>query len=131
MVLLEILIYLLGISTGLSFLLTSFETKLLYMSMYGIFTGGYNSLCPVVLADLFGTETLDKSFGLMMLIIGIADAVSTPSLGWLFDITGNYNMSFIVTGAVFTFGGVLMLMPRILLFKKRLTICMHEDIPMA
>ncbi|XP_045178282.2 monocarboxylate transporter 12-like isoform X2 [Mercenaria mercenaria] len=81
MVLLEILTFLLGISTGLSFLFISFETKLLYMSMYGIFTGGYNSLRRIVLADIFGMEMLDKSFGLMMLIIAIADAVSTPSLG--------------------------------------------------
>ncbi|XP_045178828.2 monocarboxylate transporter 12-like [Mercenaria mercenaria] len=119
MVLLEIILLLAGVSTGLSVLLTSFELKIIYTSLYGFLVGGYVTLCTVVLADLFGAEIIAKSFGLLMFFIGVSGFISTPLGGLLFDMTGKYDATFVVAGVEFIIAAFLLLLLKILSNKKR------------
>ncbi|XP_060587816.1 monocarboxylate transporter 13-like [Ruditapes philippinarum] len=114
MILLEIILVLAGVSTGLSFLLTTFELKLIYTSLYGFLVGGYVTLCTVVLADLFGADLIAKSFGLLMFFIGVSGFISTPIGGLLFDLTGNYHATFVVAGGEFLIAAFLLLLLKLL-----------------
>jgi hypothetical protein len=42
------------------------------------FSGGYVVLCPVVLADLFGTDLIAQSLGLWMFACGLAGSIASP-----------------------------------------------------
>ncbi|XP_053404599.1 monocarboxylate transporter 14-like [Mercenaria mercenaria] len=109
MVMLDIVIFLAGIITGLSPLLTTFQSKLIYPCLYGVMIGGYVTLCPVVLADLFGTEMIAQSFGMWLFACGLAGTISSPIGGWLYDTTNNYDITFVIAGAEFLLAGLLFL----------------------
>jgi hypothetical protein len=51
--------------------------------------GGYVTLCPVVLADLFGTEMIAQSFGMWLFACGLAGTISSP-IGGIFIISKLY-----------------------------------------
>lgn len=114
LVMLEVILFLAGLSTGVSFLLTTFELKLIYTCMYGFFVGGYMTLMLVVLADLFGADMIAKSVGLVMFFAGISGFISTPLGGFLFDKTGNYHVTFIVAGVDFIIAALLLLLLKVL-----------------
>jgi hypothetical protein len=52
------------------------------------FSGGYVVLCPVVLADLFGTDLIAQSLGLWMFACGLAGSIASP--------VGGITLSFII-----------------------------------
>ncbi|XP_053386530.1 monocarboxylate transporter 12-like [Mercenaria mercenaria] len=119
MVLKEIILLMAGVSTGLSILLTSFELKIIYTSLFGFLVGGYVTLRPVVLADLFGTEVIAKSYGLLMFFVGVSGFISTPLGGLLFDMTADYDATFVVAGVAFIIAAFLLLLLKILSNRKR------------
>ena len=43
-----------------------------------VFSGGYVVLCPVVLADLFGTDLIAQSMGLWLFACGLAGSIASP-----------------------------------------------------
>ncbi|KAL4217178.1 hypothetical protein ACF0H5_023632 [Mactra antiquata] len=113
MILSEVLLVLTGIITGLSPLVTTFDTKMIYTCLFGVLIGGYITLYGVLLVDLFGEDMISKSFGLVMFSVGISGFISTPIGGLLFDVTGNYNISFIVSGIEFVLGGLFLLLCKV------------------
>ncbi|XP_060582252.1 monocarboxylate transporter 12-like [Ruditapes philippinarum] len=117
--LLKLLLLLAGLSTAVSPLFTTFTTKLLYACIYGFLVGGYVVLCPVVLADLFGTELIAQSLGLWMFACGLAGSIASPVGGFLYDVTGSYDTTFFVAGLEFVIGGLLLFIPRCLARSKR------------
>ncbi|XP_052760857.1 monocarboxylate transporter 12-like isoform X2 [Mya arenaria] len=78
--------------------LPTFETKLCSTAAIGVFLGGFVMLFAVVLADMFGDDVISRSIGLAYFTVGIACFVAVPKGGWLFDVTGNYQMTFLVAG---------------------------------
>lgn len=119
MVMLDIVIILAGIITGLSPLLKTFEAKMIYPCLYGIMIGGYVTLCPVVLADLFGTEKIAQSFGMWLFACGLAGTISSPIGGKIYDTTNNYDITFVIAGAEFLLAGLLFLCSTCVSRKKK------------
>ncbi|WAR15242.1 MOT12-like protein [Mya arenaria] len=78
--------------------LPTFETKLCSTAAIGIFLGGFVMLFAVVLTDMFGDDVISRSIGLAYFTEGIACFVAVPKGGWLFDVTGNYQVTFLVAG---------------------------------
>ncbi|KAL4217177.1 hypothetical protein ACF0H5_023631 [Mactra antiquata] len=113
MILSELLLVMSGVSTALSPLLTSFNTKMIYTCSFGFCIGGYITLYGVLLVDLFGEEMISKSFGLVMFSVGVSGCIATPLGGLLFDYTGSYNISFIIAGGEFVLSGVILLLCKI------------------
>ncbi|XP_045199693.2 monocarboxylate transporter 14-like [Mercenaria mercenaria] len=116
---LKIVLLMTGLSTAVSPLFTTFGTKLLYACIYGFLVGGYVVLCPVVLADLFGTDLIAQSFGLWLFACGLAGSIASPIGGWLFDMTGTYDTTFLVAGIEFVVGGLLLFIPKCMVNAKR------------
>ncbi|XP_049540360.1 uncharacterized protein LOC125954255 [Anopheles darlingi] len=73
---------------------------------YGLCLGSWYLLVPVLLADLFGTERISSSYGLVRMFQSIG-AISVPPLaGLLRDVSGGYEICFYCMGVCMVLGSV-------------------------
>lgn len=95
------------------------NARTLYMlgsasAMYGLCLGSWYLLMPVLLADLFGTERISSSYGLVRMFQSVG-AISVPPLaGFLRDLTGGYEICFYCMGTIMVLGSVPLLVSAML-----------------
>ncbi|XP_013408764.1 monocarboxylate transporter 12-like [Lingula anatina] len=91
-----------GVITGGSFLANDiYWLQMTYSGCYGFMIGIFISLESVVLRDLISLENLTKGYGLAIFVgYGIGSLVATSFTGWIFDVTQNYDNSFLVSGGI-------------------------------
>jgi len=81
-------------------LLSSFATSTAAIYVVAAFIGiGYGGgivSVPVVAGSCFGLSSLGKIFGLIMLFNAIGGTVGPILAGYLFDVTGSYQWSFLI-----------------------------------
>jgi MFS family permease len=78
----------------------------LFIFLFGVGFGGTVPLMPAIRAEYFGRAALGKIQGFMNPVMMFAGAVGPIFAGYVFDTTGSYRISFMVTG-VFTFCAVI------------------------
>ena len=78
--------------------------------LYGIGLGGNMVLPDILWADYFGRRSLGRIRGMGLLISQFLAAIGPPFFGFLFDLTGSYNVSFAIFGAVLVTSAMLSLM---------------------
>lgn len=61
----------------------------------------------IALVDMFGTDSLANSYGIVMLCGGASTLVGTPMVGCLKVYLGTYYHAFLVTASIFIGSGVL------------------------
>ncbi|XP_043585209.1 uncharacterized protein LOC122568944 [Bombus pyrosoma] len=89
---------------------------------FGLFIGANYSLTSIILVELITLERFTNAYGLLLLVQGVANLMGPPLAGWLYDITGTYDLSFYLAGFFIALSGVLLLaMPLISLYRK----CLH------
>ncbi|KAL4221435.1 solute carrier 16 [Mactra antiquata] len=108
LMLLVFLMMISGILTGLSPLMVTMVTKIIYCCMFGVLIGGFVSIYPVVLTDIFGDKMFAKSYGFVLTSFGLGVVSGTPigGYGWLAVFSG-FCVSFIVDGVNFSYGILL------------------------
>ncbi|XP_048246380.1 monocarboxylate transporter 14-like [Haliotis rufescens] len=67
-------------------------------------------LQAVAVADTIGVNKLSEGFGYLICFQGIVVFLGSPMAGWLYDLTGNYGMTFYVAGGLFILGGAIILL---------------------
>ncbi|XP_062561029.1 uncharacterized protein LOC134225183 [Armigeres subalbatus] len=73
---------------------------------YGLCLGSWYLLMPVLLADLFGTDRISSSYGLVRMFQSIG-AISVPPLaGLLRDLSGGYEICFYCMGVCMVLGSI-------------------------
>ncbi|KAI8513431.1 hypothetical protein Bbelb_100700 [Branchiostoma belcheri] len=72
----------------------------LYMAFYGVFSGVFHSLIAVLVREYTGVARLFNGIGWTLLAGGTAYLLGAPIAGWLYDATGNYNISFFSAGSI-------------------------------
>ncbi|XP_055855454.1 uncharacterized protein LOC129918767 [Episyrphus balteatus] len=78
-------------------------------AVYGLCLGCWYVLMPVLLADIFGTDRISSSYGLVRMFQSIG-AISVPPLaGFLRDLSGSYDICFYCMGACMIMGCVPLL----------------------
>lgn len=83
-------------------------------AMYGLCLGSWYLLMPVLLADMFGTERISSSYGLMRMFQSVG-AISVPPLaGFMRDLTGGYEICFYCMGTCMVLGSVPLLVSAML-----------------
>lgn len=83
-------------------------------AMYGLCLGSWYLLMPVLLADLFGTERIASSYGLIRMFQSVG-AISVPPLaGFMRDLTGGYEICFYCMGTCMVLGSVPLLVSAML-----------------
>ncbi|XP_046341534.2 monocarboxylate transporter 14-like [Haliotis rufescens] len=90
--------------------LLSFQTLMAYSVFFGTFLGVWLYLQAVAVADTIGVNKLSEGFGYLICFQGIVVFLGSPMAGWLYDLTGNYGMSFYVAGGLFILGGAIILL---------------------
>ena len=108
-----------GVFSAISPSFSSYGLLMLYACIYGITMGGECSLTPVICSDVAGKSNLAETYGMLQTLCGIGGVCGAPLSGWLFEVTGGYSVSFILTGVFITLSG-LVLFP--LKCQKRLSI---------
>lgn len=69
---------------------------------------------PVLLADLFGTERISSSYGLVRMFQSVG-AISVPPLaGFMKDLTGGYEICFYCMGTCMVLGSVPLIVSAVL-----------------
>lgn len=58
-----------------------YASQVVYCAIFGVTSGAYIGLTPVVLVDLLGLDKLTNAFGLLMLFQGIASVIGPPITG--------------------------------------------------
>lgn len=89
-----------------------FPYILIHMRTYFIFPvffGCWYLLIPVLLADLFGTERISSSIGLVRMFQSIMAITVPPTAGLLRDIYGSYDICFYTMGTFMVVGSLPLL----------------------
>ncbi|CAH1779659.1 unnamed protein product [Owenia fusiformis] len=71
-----------------------------YAVLIGIFGGTFMALLAVVLVDLLGMDALAPAMGIGMMFVGLGYLGGPMIVGILQDVTGTYDVSFIVVGVL-------------------------------
>ncbi|ALC42142.1 Sln, partial [Drosophila busckii] len=96
------------LGAGLAVLTIPFAKTLILVGLsaavYGLCLGSWYVLMPVLLADVFGTDRISSSYGLVRMFQSIG-AISVPPLaGLLRDISGDYEICFYCMGSCMVLG---------------------------
>ena len=77
-------------------------------------------MANIALVDLYGVDKLPRTKGLFNVFNAVAGFLATPTTGWIFDVTGNYNLPFLVVGVMATVGGAMALAVFVINRRQRL-----------
>ncbi|ELU17411.1 hypothetical protein CAPTEDRAFT_225743 [Capitella teleta] len=89
-------------------LFTTYPLMVLYSVMFGSFTGSWASLFPVILVDLLGIDSIERSLGQCLAAGSIAFLLASPISGLIIEGTGgNFDTPFIVMGSAEAVGGLV------------------------
>ena len=91
---------------GMSYSITYWQF-MVCCSLYGFYTGAIFVLLPLSLVDMFSTELLTLSYGIIQFFNGISVLFGPPLFGWIKMLWGTYELVFIVTGAIYLVGGLV------------------------
>jgi MFS family permease len=101
-----------GIGLGLAIMTDNLFCLYAGFFLYGIGLGGNMVLPDILWAHYFGRRSLGKVRGLGLLISQTVAAMGPPFFGFLFDLTGAYDLSFVLFGAALITSAFLSLMLR-------------------
>jgi MFS family permease len=73
--------------------------------LWGMSAGGMGTIQTPIIAELFGVKSLGAIFGVCGMGVMIGGSIGPVITGFLFDLTGNYQIAFIVC-AFFALAGV-------------------------
>jgi MFS family permease len=65
----------------------------LFIVFWGFFECGVIALQPVLVASLFNKEVIGKMLGIFTIFSVLPQMFGSPFMGYVFDITGNYNLA--------------------------------------
>ena len=99
---------------GLSVLLlvtsSSREFLLVYAVAHGLTMGGFMPLMNIALAQYFGRQHMGAIRGAFTPLANVVAAFSPFAVGWMWQLFGNYDIAFVLAGAGWFLGGVVVLL---------------------
>ncbi|CAH1245256.1 SLC16A12 [Branchiostoma lanceolatum] len=78
------------------------------MVFYGLFSGSFNALLAVMVRIYSSASRISSGLGWALVFEGTGYLLGPPVAGWLYDATGDYDMSFYAAG-IFVFLSVVVL----------------------
>ncbi|XP_054715516.1 monocarboxylate transporter 14-like [Uloborus diversus] len=79
------------------------------VGIYGFTISANYTLVPVIIVNLISLDNFTGAYGLLLLVQGIANLIGPPIAGALFDMTGNYDITFYCTGFCVIFSGAMVI----------------------
>ncbi|CAD6215863.1 GSCOCG00000679001-RA-CDS [Cotesia congregata] len=96
---------------------------------FGIFIAANYSLTSIILVEVITLERFTNAYGLLLLVQGIANLMGPPLAGWLYDITGTYDLSFYLAGFFIALSGVLLMVMPLMGYYKKCISRNNADVP--
>ncbi|KAI8499193.1 hypothetical protein Bbelb_229570 [Branchiostoma belcheri] len=90
---------LLGLTSLVFPLATTYTLMLALCVLFGMFSGLFVPTIVTLIPDFVGIAKLPQALGTLLMFQGVMSLLGSPAVGWLFDITGNYNVSFLLCGS--------------------------------
>ncbi|KAH9516555.1 hypothetical protein DERF_007290 [Dermatophagoides farinae] len=78
-------------------------------AIYGFCISANYSLVSVILVELISLDSFTTAYGMLLLVQGFGSLIGPPLAGWIFDISGNYDNAFYITGITIMLSGILVL----------------------
>jgi len=90
------------VAASLVSLLVAKEMWLLYLFavIYGFSWGGTATVRAPIAAEVFGLGSLGMLLGTVEFAVAIGHATGSILPGWIFDVSGNYQLAFLITAAL-------------------------------
>ena len=82
----------------------------IYSVFYGFTTSVNYVLQSNLVIEAVGIENLTLAFGCLQACQGVSTLLGTPAAAWLADITGDYNMTFFISGIFISLSGFSLLL---------------------
>lgn len=102
-----------GLALGILPLFKEYLWISVFCSIFGLGTGCYVGITPVIMADMLGVERLTSSYGISLFITGILQLIGPPICLAFYEHIGSYQILFIILGSSLLAGALLwLLMPR-------------------
>ncbi|XP_069115634.1 monocarboxylate transporter 9-like [Argopecten irradians] len=79
----------------------------LYSVLFGAAIASFVSLRSIIMVELMGIERLTNAFGLVTLCQGLSSFIGSPIAGALADETGDYNITFYLSGVTLSLAGLI------------------------
>ncbi|GBN83874.1 hypothetical protein AVEN_175076-1 [Araneus ventricosus] len=98
-----------GLSLVLIPVLVNYYATAALVGIYGFTISANYTLIPVIIVNLISLDNFTGAYGLLLLVQGIASLVGPPAAGALFDLTGNYDITFFCTGLLIVVSGALVI----------------------
>lgn len=95
-------------------LITDYSILCLISGSFGFLIAANYSLTCVILVELITLDRFTNAYGLLLLVQGFANLIGPPIGGWLYDITGTYNLSFYLAGLFIGISGLMLIVIPIL-----------------
>jgi OFA family oxalate/formate antiporter-like MFS transporter len=102
--------FMLGISVLLALPVAGIATLTLFLTVRNVAHGGMIVEAPILTKHYLGPRNLGMTIGLVSVAVNLGFAVGPPTLGYLYDLNGNYTVGLVIFGCVAILGGI-MLMP--------------------
>ncbi|GMS94951.1 hypothetical protein PENTCL1PPCAC_17126, partial [Pristionchus entomophagus] len=97
-----------GIATMAVPLFTAYWMFIAYCFPFAVGAACFAALRTVVCAELFGLEKLSSAFGVLLMFMGVGATVGSPIAALISDISGDFNLSFYVMGALMALSGIIL-----------------------
>lgn len=79
----------------------------IFCGVFGLGTGCYVGITPVIMADVLGIEKLTSSYGISLFVSGVLQLIGPPICLAFFEYLGSYQILFVVLGFSLFFGAAL------------------------
>ena len=99
-----------GISTCILPLLNNLTLICVYSILYGFLTSVNYVLQSSLVIESLGIDNLTLAFGWLQVCQGVSTLFGTPLLGWVKDLTEDYDMSFYISGYLMIIAGCILLL---------------------
>ena len=104
------MIFLSGITTLLIPTATTFNQILIYLALYGIGSGVWFLMVPLLLAEYLGVEKIGSSYGMVRLFQAVTNVMGPIVAGYLYGTLGQLDYSFFFMGTCMVTGGIFSLL---------------------
>ncbi|GAH96151.1 unnamed protein product, partial [marine sediment metagenome] len=88
-------------------------------AIYGFAHGGFFALLSPLVAELFGLSSHGAIFGAVYFAGTIGGAIGAPLAGRIFDVTGSYQLAFLICAVVSSIALILALLLRLVGKERR------------
>ena len=108
--------FLIGLISSTYF--SSYGTQIIYCALYGVTSGGYMGLSPVIIIDLIGLDNFINVYGFQIAAMGLGRIIGPPLIGAIVQILSSilmalftFQVPFMMQVEVITMGFSLLVVP--------------------